>query len=184
MLTIDLSQFNTYFTIALPVLAAFIAGIIRQDKLPGPANELISLVVVLLIALVQALLGGKLGGSPLADFGIITAYSLALLHTPLGQSFQQGVQSNVLSFGKPAPKPEPILPLPANTQINIDSAAVANMLVQRLDINRLAQLLIAELGKPNVPAPQVTPPVLPIESQPTQTQLQAIRTSTPPVQGG
>lgn len=175
MLTIDLSQFNTYFTIALPVLAAFIAGIIRQDKLPGPANELISLVVVLLIALVQALLGGKLGGSPLADFGIITAYSLALLHTPLGQQFQQGVQSNVLSFGKPAPKPAQTPPdVP---QISLDSAAVAQMLVQRLDINKLAQLLIAELGKPNVPMPP------PIDSQPTQANIPVIRTSTPPLGG-
>ena len=164
MLTIDLSQFNTYFTIALPVIAAFIAGIIRQDKLPGPANELISLVVVLLIALVQALLGGKLGGSPLADFGIITAYSLALLHTPLGQQFQQGVQSNVLSFGKPAPKPAPVAP--------------PTMPTVTIDVNRLAQLLIAELGKPN---PPMSPP--PIESMPTQANMPVVRTNTP-AQGG
>lgn len=163
MLTIDLSQFNTYFTIALPVIVAAIAGVLRQDKFPGPANELISLVVVLLIALLQALLGGKLGGSALADFGIITAYSLALLHTPLGQSLQQGVQSNVLSFGKPAPAPAS--PTPTVPQVTID-------------VSRLAQLLIAELGKPNVPMP---PP--PIESMPTQANMPVVRTNTP-AQGG
>ena len=176
MLTIDLSQFNTYFTIALPVIVAAIAGVLRQDKFPGPVNELISLVVVLLIALMQALLGGKLGGSALADFGIITAYSLALLHTPLGQQLQQGVQSNVLSFGKPAPKPAPVPP--TIPQISLDAAGVASLLLQHLDVAKIAALLIAELGKPNPPMPP------PIESMPTQANLQAVRTNTPPVQGG
>ena len=164
MLTIDLSQFNTYFIAALPAIVAAAAGLLRQDKFPRSVNEVISILIVVLIALMQALLGGKLGGSPLADFGIIVAYTMAVLHTPLFQQLQQGVQSNVLSFGKPAPQPAQVAP-PVVPQVTID-------------VSRLAALLIAELGKPNVPMP---PP--PIESMPTQANLPVVRTNTP-AQGG
>lgn len=180
MLVLDLTQLNTYFTIALPVIVSIIAGIIRQDRFPQWVNELISILVVLIIAFLQALFGGKLGGSALADFGIIVAYTMAVLHTPLFQQLQQATQS-VTSFGKPASKPAATLP--TIPQINLDAAGVTALLLQHLDISKLAALLIAELGKPSVPA-SAPPPVLPIESMPTQTNLQAIRTSTPPVQGG
>ena len=100
-----------------------------------------------------------------------------MLHTPLGQSLQQGVQSNVLSFGKPAPKAAPVPP--TIPQITLDAATVAQLFLQHLDVGKLAALLIAELGKPNPPMPAP-----PIESMPTQTNLQVVRTSTPPVQGG
>ena len=160
MVTVDLSQFNTYFIAALPAIVAAAAGLLRQDKFPRWTNEVISILIVVLIALMQALLGGKLGGSPLADFGIIVAYTMAVLHTPLFQQLQQGVQSNVLSFGKPAQVAPPAVP-----QVTID-------------VSRLAQLLIAELGKPNPPMP---PP--PIESMPTQANMPVVRTNTP-AQGG
>ena len=162
MLTIDLSQFNTYILVLMPVIAAFVAGIIRQDKFPPRANEIITLLVILALAILQAALNGKIiFDNPIATFGFVAAYATALVHSPLGTSFQQGVQSNVLSLGKPAPAQVTPPTMPTVT----------------IDVNRLAQLLIAELGKPNVPAPP------PIESMPTQTGLQAVRTNTP-AQGG
>ena len=98
---IDLSQLSPYYIAAMPAIVAFIAGIIRQDRLPKLANEGITLGVVLILAFVQAVLGGKLGGSTLSDFAIVASYAGALAHTPLLASLQQYLQSISIPDGKP-----------------------------------------------------------------------------------
>ncbi len=147
---IDLSALSTYYIAALPMIVAFIAGLIRQDKLPKLANEGITLGVVLLLAFVQALLGGNLGGSPLADFAIVASYAGALAHTPLLASLQQYLQSNLLSFGKPAmvttqPTATPTGAMPPI--VHVDVPLLTQQFLQQLNLPQLATLLRDELIK-------------------------------------
>lgn len=107
MLTIDLSALRPFLTALLPLLVAFLAGVIRQDKFPHWLNEAISYVVILALAIVQVYLLGKLTGNTIADFALVAAYMTAILHTSYGQQLQQAVQSNVLSLGKAPPAPSP-----------------------------------------------------------------------------
>jgi len=99
MVSLDLSQLNTYFLVFLPMIVAFVAGVIRQDRFPQWVNECITIVLILGIAVTQAVLSGKVGGSPLADFGLVAAYTTAFLHTPLFQQLQSAIQTHVLSIG-------------------------------------------------------------------------------------
>ena len=161
MLTINLSQLNTYFLVLMPMIVAFVAGIIRQDKFPHYVNELITVVVMLVLALLQAFFSGKLGGSPLATFGIVAAYTAALLHTPLGQQLQNTIQTNVLSLGKAPPPPEPIT-----------LEQIATVVAQQFQNYVQAQAMttsVRPLGIPELPTQQI-PAV--------------VRANTPPAQGG
>src|SRR5260221_138716 len=97
MLTINLSALSPLLTAFLPVFVAFLAGVLRQDKFPQWANELISYVVILGLALLQVFVIGKLTGNSIADFALVAAYMTAILHTSYGQQLQQAVQTNVLS---------------------------------------------------------------------------------------
>ena len=148
---IDLTQYYPYLIGMMPALVAFVAGVIRQDKLPALANEIISDVLAVGVAIVQALAGGKLGGSPTSDFALVASYTLAVMHTPAFMQFQKNIQSNVLSVGKGA------APVPAQPQLDIPSLARA--LAQTMDLPQLAMLLRSELMK-GVAAQQV-PAVVP-----------------------
>jgi hypothetical protein len=144
---IDLSA--AYIAI-VPAIVAFIAGIIRQDRLPPLINDAITLVVVLILATIQALLGGKLGGSPLADFVLVASYATALARTPLLASLQEYLQSHVLSFGKPATATTQPSAAPTGTVppiIHIDVPSLAQQLLGQLNLQQLAALLRDELIK-------------------------------------
>src|SRR6266704_5053551 len=109
-MTIDLSQVHTYFLALLPVLIGLLAGLIRQDKFPKWANEAILFAFIMLVALIQALLDGKLGDSPLADFMLIGGYCTALIKLTPINDLMKSVQS-VTSIGGKAPVPvAPALP--------------------------------------------------------------------------
>jgi hypothetical protein len=172
-MTFDLSQLNTYYIIALPAIVAFLAGLIRQDKLPQWLNEALSLVLVLILAAVQALLGGKLGGGTLTDFAIITSYAAALVHTPPLAALQQYLQSNLLSFGKPATSSQP-----GQSVVQIDTPALAGAILQNINLAQLAVLLKAELMKTANTSPAPARPL--VSNLPTQPTLEAVRTNTPP----
>lgn len=183
-MTIDLSQLNTYLVVLMPVIVSFLAGAIRQDKLPQLINEAISVVVALVLAALQALLGGKLGGSPFADFGIVAAYTISLLHSAPFQALQKQVQTNVLSTGKPAP--QPVAPQPqivfdaqkvAEHLISyLSTPAIAAQIVQQLPMPQLAAMLKNELVKAGKVVPSSQIPNLPTQNVPL--------VNPPPAQGG
>ena len=156
MLTINLSALSPLLTAFLPVFVAFLAGVLRQDKFPQWINEALSYLVILVLALVQVFVLGKLTGNTIADFGLVVAYMTAILHTSYGQQLQQAVQTNVLSLGKAPPAPSPY---PSAEDI--------------------AAVVLAQLAA-------MYPPQAPVRVDQMQTQsVPAItRTSTPPAQGG
>jgi hypothetical protein len=174
---IDLSQLSTYYVLALPAIVAFLAGLIRQDKLPPLANEIISYAVVLLLSAGQALFGGKLGGSPLADFTMIAAYASTAIHTPPFAKLQQYLQSNVLSLGKP-PAPPPSSSLDA-----IDVRALAGQIIAALPLSQLAVMLRDELVKvANSQQQQAVTPMADTPTRPVPTAV--VRSSVPPLSHG
>src|SRR6266581_2040527 len=158
-MTIDLSQVHTLFLVILPALVGVLAGLIRQDKLPNWLNELILYVIVAVVALLQALLDGKLGGNAISDFMLIGAYCTAFLNTVPGRNLLGSVQTVTSIGGHPAPV-TPALPF--------DLGALAN---------RIAPLLTQELVKLRMAS--VVPTVQP--SQPVQmpVQQQAPNFTTP-----
>ena len=160
---IDLSQLSTYYIVALPAIVAFLAGLLRQDKLPQWLNEGIAFVLVLILAAIQALLGGKLGGGTLADFAIITSYAAALVHTPPLAALQQYLQSNLFSFGKPAPSAQP------GQSPQIDVPALAGAILQNINLAQLAELMKTASTSP-----------APASNLPTSRELPAVRTNTQP----
>src|SRR5579872_6014315 len=167
-MTID-PQLYAYLIAALPALVAFVAGILRQDRLPPLVNEAISDVLGVGVAVVQAWQGGKLGGSPTSDFTIVAAYTLVVMHTPVFQSFQQQIQSNVLSIGSgKAPTP-----VPAQAQAPaLDIPTLALAIVRNIDITNLVAMLRDEMIKSSRQAQAtMTAPTVP---QPV------VRASTPP----
>lgn len=184
--TIDLSQLNTLFGVAMPAIVAFLAGLLRQDRLDTPKwewiNELLFHVVLLGMAFVQTMLGGQWGGSGVSNFVIVASLSYGALSTKYGSNFLQGVQS-ATSIRKlpPAPPAAPVVP-PIN--INVEQLAqvlapmVAPLFTQHLNLAQLAQLLKSELLASNQS----------VEDMPTQTNLQIVRApasvSMPPPQGG
>ena len=153
MLTIDLSQVNTWFGIALPAIVAFIAGLIRQDNFAPWLNELISYVVIVALAITQTILGGQLGGSSLSNFVIVTALAVAGIQTKYGQQFQVAVQ-RMTSIKKAPPAPAP------------------------LSAEQIASIVVARLSAAGIVPAQP----LSIDAQPTA-QMQAVRISTPPPPG-
>ena len=164
-MTID-PQLYAYLIAALPALVAFVAGILRQDRLPPLVNEAISDVLGVGVAIVQAWQGGKLGGSPTSDFAIVAAYTLVVMHTPVFQQFQQQIQSNVLSIGSKAPAPAPAQ-APA-----LDIPTLALAIVRNIDITNLVAMLRDEMIKSSRQAQAtMTAPTVP---QPI------VRASTPP----
>src|SRR5258708_5267427 len=165
----DLSQLSAYYIAALPAIVAFIAGLIRQDRLPKLANEGITLGVVLLLAFVQALLGGNLGGSPLADFAIVASYAGALAHTPLLAALQQYLHSNLFGLGKPATATTPPVVTPTGAMppiVHVDVPLLTQQFLQQLNLPQLAALLRDELIRASQPVSQQetkpTPTVQPI----------------------
>lgn len=161
--TINLAQLNTIFGVAMPGIVAFIAGLIRQDRFPSRINDLISYVVIVILALVQTLLGGQFGGS-IGNFILVAAWSIAALHTRYGQDFQGKVQT-ATSIAKlpPAPAAPPALPT-----VNINPEQVAALILQNLNMPQLAALLKSELLASNV--------AVPVPDQPTQANIPAIKT--------
>src|SRR6266568_391313 len=148
-MTIDLSQVHTYFLALLPVLIGLLAGLIRQDKFPKWANEAILFAFIVLVALIQALLDGKLGTSPLADFMILGGYCTALIKLTPINDLMKSVQSVTSIGGHPAPA----------TPASFDLGALAN---------KIAPFLAQELVKLRMAS--VTPVVQP--SQPAQMPVQ------------
>ena len=173
-MNIDLSQLSTYYIVALPAIVAFLAGILRQDKLPQWLNEGIAFVLVLILAAIQALLGGKLGGGTLADFALVTSYAAALAHTPPLAALQQYLQSNLFSFGKPVASSQPGQPV-----VQIDAPALASAILQNINLAQLAVLLKAELMKTANTSPAPARPQ--ISNLPTQPTLEAVN---PPNKAG
>lgn len=191
-MTIDLAQPNIYFIALMPLIVAGVAGIIRQDRLPQMVNEVISVIVALLLASGQALLGGKLGGSPFADFGIVSAYTISLLHSAPFQKLQQGIQTNVASVGKPAPVPVTPPQILINTEqvvqrllASLDTNTLALQLVQALPIPTIATMLKNELIQAGKVVPSSQIPNLPTQDVPAIQPIPiSIRTNSPPGQGG
>lgn len=103
--TITLQQLNAAFAVAMPLIVAFVAGLIRQDGFAFWLNELISHAVILVLATVQTLLGGSLGGSGLANFIIVVSIAYGLLSTKFGYEFQNKVQTSTSIFKAPPAPP-------------------------------------------------------------------------------
>ncbi len=102
--TINLSQLNAAFGIAMPLVVGFIAGLLRQDGFAPWLNELISHLVIVLLAVTQTLLGGQWGGSGLSNFLIIASLAYGVLSTRFGAQLQTKVQTSTsLLKAPPAP---------------------------------------------------------------------------------
>lgn len=136
----DLLQLHAAFIVLMPAIVTFVAGAIRQDAFPRWLNELLTLLVIALLSLTQALLDGKLGGSPIADFTLVAGYVTAMMHTPLFQQLQSAAQTHVLNVGGSPAQPAPTVPA-------IDLQALAGQFVDQLPIAQLATMLKAELVK-------------------------------------
>lgn len=102
--TINLSQLNAVFGLAMPFVVGLVAGFIRQDGFATWLNELISHLVIILLAIAQTLLGGQWGGSSLANFLLIASLSYGVLSTRFGSQFQSKVQAST-SLLKAPPEP-------------------------------------------------------------------------------
>jgi len=105
MLTISLSQLNAYFGVAMPIVVGLIAGLLRQDGFAPWLNELISHLVIVLLALTQTLLGGQWGGSSLANFLIVAALAYGVLATKFGSTLQGTIQTRTSVLKAPPPPP-------------------------------------------------------------------------------
>lgn len=91
----------------MPLIVGFVAGLIRQDGLAPWLNELISHLVIVLLALAQTLLGGQWGGSSLANFLIVVSVAYGVLSTKFGHDFQGNIQTKT-SLLKAPPAPPPL----------------------------------------------------------------------------
>lgn len=129
-LTINGQQISMVFALAMPAVVAFLAGVLRQDRFPARINELISYIVIVLLAIVQTWLGGQFGGT-IGNFLLVMAWAAIGLHTRYGQDFQAAIQT-ATSIGKLPPAP------PQIPQINVNVA-------------QLAALLLAEFQKQQQP---------------------------------
>ncbi len=158
-MTIDLSQLHTLFLVVLPALVGVLAGLIRQDKLPSWLNELILYLIVAVVALVQALLDGKLSGNALSDFMLIGAYCTAFLNTTPGRNLLGSVQT-VTSIGG---HPDPVTPAPS-----FDLGQLAN---------RLAPFLAQELVRLRMPS--AIPTIQPQQAAQMPVQQPNIAFTTP-----
>ena len=150
MLTISLQQLNATFGAALPLLVATIAGLLRQDGFAPWVNELISHLVIILLALAQTLLGGQWGGSSLANFVIVAALAYGVLYSRFGAAFQNTVQTKT-SILKAPPEPPPL---------SLDS--IAAVMAQQLQAYLRAQAQSTY-----------------VDQLPTQ-QIPIVRSNTPP----
>jgi hypothetical protein len=131
--TINSGQLNAVFGVAMPIIVAIVAGLVRQDRFPGRVNDCISYAVIIVLAIIQTWLGGQFGGS-VGNFLLVAAWSIAGLHTRYGQDFQGSIQT-ATSIGKLPPEP-PQLP---TVHVNVEM---------------LAALLLAELQKMQQPVDQ------------------------------
>ncbi len=179
---IDLSQVHTLFLFVLPALLGVLAGLIRQDKLPKWLNELILLAIVGLVALSQALLDGKLGTSPLADFMILGTYCTALIKLTPINDLMKSVQS-VTSIGGKAP-------VVTSSPLDLGQLAnrIAPFLAQELVKLRMASAIpvVQPSQQAQSPVQQsniafTTPVPQPPYANPVQPQVYGVN-SGPPVQ--
>jgi hypothetical protein len=110
----------TILPVALPIVVAFIAGLLRQDGLPQAVNEAITVGLLLLAAIGDAIYNHRLTNNLMLDFIVVAGYAAAIVQLPQLQALQGYLQSNALAFIKaaadlpepPAP-PAQIVPLPA-----------------------------------------------------------------------
>ena len=162
--TIDLAQLNQYFVVALPIVVAFLAGLLRQDGFSDGLNDAIFHVVLIGLAIAQTLLGGKLGGSSLSNFILALGLSYGTLAGKYKYSpatLMNKVQGATSILKAPPAPVQPQIP-----QITIDPNQMAVALAARLKEELLASGLLAGQS---------------VDQQPTQA-LQVVRTNTP--QGG
>ena len=135
-MTIDLSQVHTYFLALLPVLIGLLAGLIRQDKFKPWINEAILFAFIVIVALIQALLDGKLGASPIADFMLVGGYCTALIKLTPINDLMKSVQSVTSIGGHPVPV-APALPFDLGQLAN----RLAPFLAQELVKLRMASVV-------------------------------------------
>jgi len=157
MLTISLSQLNGYFGVAMPILVGLIAGLLRQDGFAPWLNELISHLVIILLALAQTLLGGQWGGSSLANFLIVASIAYGVLATKFGSTLQGTIQTRTSVLKAPPPPPP----------LTLDS--IAAVVAQQLQRYIQAQALSQSTRVDQIPTQQI-PAV--------------VRANTPPAQQG
>lgn len=78
---------STLLPLLLPVLVAIIGlslpALLHDDSLPGWANGLIALAIVLCCSVLMVQVGGKLTGNSGEDIGLYTVIASALLVGPL-----------------------------------------------------------------------------------------------------
>lgn len=103
--TITVQQLNAVFGLVMPLVVGFIAGVIRQDGFAPWLNELISHLVIVILAAAQTLLGGQWGGSSIANFVIIVSVAYGVLSTRFGSEFQGKVQTSTSIFKAPPAPP-------------------------------------------------------------------------------
>jgi hypothetical protein len=151
--TISLQQLNAVFGLAMPLIVGFVAGMLRQDGFASWLNELISHLVIVILAATQTLLGGQWGGSGIANFVIIVSVAYGVLSTRFGTQFQGKIQTSTSLLKAPPEPPAPAFP----------SAEEIASVVMRY----ISQQVRMQVGQ------------VPLDAQPTQ-QIQAVRTSTPP----
>lgn len=104
--TISLQQLNAAFGLFLPLIVGFVAGVLRQDGFASWLNELISHLVIVILAATQTLLGGQWGGSGIANFVIVVSVAYGVLSTRFGTQFQGKVQTSTSLFKAPPAPPE------------------------------------------------------------------------------
>lgn len=100
-MVLNTQTIQTGMMLLLPVPIAILAGILRQDKFPPIANEIISQAIVFLIALISFLfgVGGHLTGNPQVDFLALVAYCGWLSNTAPFKPLHVYLQTNLLSLG-------------------------------------------------------------------------------------
>ena len=181
-MTIDLSQVHTYFLALLPVLIGLLAGLIRQDKFKPWINEAILFAFIVLVALIQALLDGKLGASPIADFMLVGGYCTALIKLTPINDLMKSVQS-VTSIGGKAP-------VVTSSPLDLGQLAnrIAPFLAQELVKLRMASAIpvVQPSQQAQSPVQQsniafTTPVPQPPYANPVQPQVYGVN-SGPPVQ--
>ena len=98
---LNTQTFQVAIMLCLPVPIAVIAGILRQDKFPLLANEIISQVIVFAVALISFLfgVGGHLTGNPQVDFLALVAYCGWLSNQAPFKPLHGYLQTNLLSLG-------------------------------------------------------------------------------------
>ena len=97
----DTTQIQTAVALLLPVPIALIAGILRQDKFPDIANEIISQAIIFLVALGSFFfgVGGHFTGNAQVDFLALVAYCGWLSNTAPFKPLHSYLQGNLLSLG-------------------------------------------------------------------------------------